>query len=206
MKRSGNAPPARVYTASPRPYPARLEDPWYDATHQVRRVKRAGRSNGRGSCVFVSEAVRGELVGLAETATGDWRVQFHARGTRPHRSKDAPVYAGVAWPVPRMSAARRCGNAAAMEISHRTEIPTADHHTVLTREEERRSVTSTKCYRCIRSDLLPMFPVAQAVGGGRVAGRIECRSVSPNASATEPEAVSDSSQGSCSPRAAVRLS
>jgi transposase InsO family protein len=28
----GQQPPARVYVASPRPYPDRLEDPWYDAT------------------------------------------------------------------------------------------------------------------------------------------------------------------------------
>jgi len=31
----GQQPPARVYVPSPRPYPARVEDPWYDATHQV---------------------------------------------------------------------------------------------------------------------------------------------------------------------------
>jgi transposase InsO family protein len=72
----GQCAPATVYTASPRPYPPRLEDPWYDATHEVRRVGRAGQIKWRGEYVFVSEAVRGELVGLAETATGDWRVQF----------------------------------------------------------------------------------------------------------------------------------
>ena len=63
------APATRVYGLAPRPIPARLEDPWYDATHQVRRVRASGPdSNGGASCVFVSEAVRGELVGLAETA------------------------------------------------------------------------------------------------------------------------------------------
>ena len=39
-------------------------------------VGRAGQIKWRGEYVFVSEAVRGELVGLAEMATGDWRVQF----------------------------------------------------------------------------------------------------------------------------------
>lgn len=34
-KALGQRPPADVYTASPHPYPARLEDPSYDATHQV---------------------------------------------------------------------------------------------------------------------------------------------------------------------------
>jgi transposase InsO family protein len=69
-------PPARCYVASPRPYPARLEDPWYDATHEVRRVRETGQIKWRGDLVFVSEAVRGELVGLAETAGGDWTVRF----------------------------------------------------------------------------------------------------------------------------------
>ena len=80
---------------------------------------RAGQIKWRGEYVFVSEAVRGELVGLAEMDTGGLARAVHARGARPHRSTDAPVYAGVAWPVPRMSAARRCGNAAAMEITER---------------------------------------------------------------------------------------
>jgi putative transposase len=70
-------PPARTYQVSPRPYPGgRLEDPWYDATYQVRRVSPNGQIKWRGDLVFVSEAVCGELVGLAETARGDWTVRF----------------------------------------------------------------------------------------------------------------------------------
>lgn len=72
----GQRPPVRLYTPSPRPYPARLEDPWYDATHQVRRVRDRGQIKWGGDFVFVSEAVCGELVGLAETEGGDWRVHF----------------------------------------------------------------------------------------------------------------------------------
>jgi transposase InsO family protein len=72
----GQRPPARVYLPSPRPYPARLEDPWYDATHQVRRVKRMGQIKWDGDYVFVSEAVRGEWVGIGETERGDWTVRF----------------------------------------------------------------------------------------------------------------------------------
>jgi putative transposase len=72
----GQRPPARVYVASPRPYPARLAEPWYDATHQVRRVKATGQIRWQGEFVFVSEAVRGESVGLAETERGDWTVRF----------------------------------------------------------------------------------------------------------------------------------
>ena len=72
----GQTPPARTYQGSPRPYPARLEDPWYDATCQVRRVTPKGQIKWLGDLVFVSEAVIGELVGVAETERGDWTVQF----------------------------------------------------------------------------------------------------------------------------------
>lgn len=72
----GQEPPARHYVPSHRPYPARLDDPWYDATHQVRRVKSNGQIHWGGALIFVSEAVRGELVGLAESESGDWVVRF----------------------------------------------------------------------------------------------------------------------------------
>lgn len=72
----GQQPPTRCYQPSPRPYPTRLEDPWYDATHQVRRVRSTGQIRWQGELVFVSEAVRGEVVGVAETERGDWTVRF----------------------------------------------------------------------------------------------------------------------------------
>lgn len=72
----GQQPPAHLYRPSPRPYPARLEDPWYDATHQVRRVRPTGQIKWQGELVFISEAVRREPVGLVETEHGDWIVRF----------------------------------------------------------------------------------------------------------------------------------
>lgn len=72
----GQTPPARHYVPSPRAYPARLEDPSYDATHQVRRVQTTGLIKWQGERIFVCEAVRGELVGLVETQRGDWLVRF----------------------------------------------------------------------------------------------------------------------------------
>jgi putative transposase len=72
----GQTPPARHYVPSPRPYPVRLEDPWYDATHQVRRVKDTGQITWQGERIFVCAAVQGELVGLVETDRGDWLVRF----------------------------------------------------------------------------------------------------------------------------------
>ena len=67
-----------MFVPSPRPYPARLEDPWYDATHQVPRVNANGQIKWQGELVFISEALRRELLGLTETERGDWRVHFMA--------------------------------------------------------------------------------------------------------------------------------
>jgi len=39
-------------------------------------VKETGQISWHGDLVFVSEAVRGQAVGLAETAHGDWTVRF----------------------------------------------------------------------------------------------------------------------------------
>jgi putative transposase len=72
----GQQPPARVYTPSPRPYPRHLAEPWYDATHQVRRVLTTGTIKWQGDQIFISDAVRGEPVGLRETESGDWTVHF----------------------------------------------------------------------------------------------------------------------------------
>lgn len=72
----GQRPPGHVYVASARSFPIALADPWYDATHQVRRVNPNGQIKWKGELVFVSEAVQRELVGLAETERGDWTVSF----------------------------------------------------------------------------------------------------------------------------------
>jgi Integrase core domain len=50
--------------------PARLEVPWYDADHEVRRVRWDGAIKWRGDEVFVGEALAGELISLAEHENG----------------------------------------------------------------------------------------------------------------------------------------
>jgi hypothetical protein len=42
--------------------PGRVEDPWYDADHQVRRLHSSGEIMWKGERVFISEALVGELV------------------------------------------------------------------------------------------------------------------------------------------------
>jgi transposase InsO family protein len=72
----GQRPPAELYASSARTFPDRIEDPWYDADHQVRRVRSTGEIMWKGSAVFVSEALVGELVGVAQLETGDHVVRF----------------------------------------------------------------------------------------------------------------------------------
>jgi putative transposase len=71
----GLQPPARLYTRSPRPYPERLEDPFYPADAVIRRVRSNGEIKWRGNLVFLSEALLGEAVGITETAVG-YEVHF----------------------------------------------------------------------------------------------------------------------------------
>ena len=72
----GQMPPTSRYRPSPRPYPNKVEAPWYDADHQVRQVRSNGEIRWRGEMIFLSEALIGEPVGLAETEAGDWLVRF----------------------------------------------------------------------------------------------------------------------------------
>ncbi len=66
----GQVPPARLWRRSARTMPERLEDPWYDADHQVRRVRTAGEIQWRGQLVYIGTAFVGQLVGLAEGDNG----------------------------------------------------------------------------------------------------------------------------------------
>jgi len=69
-------PPARIWRPSSRPMPARIDDPWYDAHHEVRRVHSSGEIRWRGESIFIGEALAGEVVGLAERDQGYHVVRF----------------------------------------------------------------------------------------------------------------------------------
>jgi transposase InsO family protein len=69
-------PPATHWQPPTRALPASLVDPWYDADHEVRRVRWDGMIKWRGEQVFVGEALAGELIGLAETESGRHIVRF----------------------------------------------------------------------------------------------------------------------------------
>jgi len=72
----GQVVPASLWQASPRRMPDRLEEPWYDADHEVRRVQASGDIRWRRGRVFVSEALEGELVGVTDRGDGSLLVRF----------------------------------------------------------------------------------------------------------------------------------
>jgi putative transposase len=74
----GQTVPAAHYSPSPRRYRKHLPDPWYDADHQVARVRSDGAMKWRGQLVYLSEALAGELVGIAEIDCDRWLVRFGA--------------------------------------------------------------------------------------------------------------------------------
>ena len=74
----GQIPPVRRYHPSPRPFPDKIAAPWYDPDHATRRVRPTGEIKWGGDLVFISEALAGETVGVAETEDGDWIVRFAA--------------------------------------------------------------------------------------------------------------------------------
>lgn len=72
-------PPATHWQRSHRPLPSKLDEPWYDADHEVRRVRPDGTIKWRGEHIFIGEALAGEPVGLAEHDRGGHVVRFCRR-------------------------------------------------------------------------------------------------------------------------------
>lgn len=72
----GQTPPARHYSPSLRPYPARLEDPVYPERYGLRRVRHNGEIKWQGELVFIGQALTGEVVGLLEEDDGNCQVYF----------------------------------------------------------------------------------------------------------------------------------
>lgn len=72
-------PPSRHWAASTRRLPAAIASVWYDADHEVRRVRQSGEIKWYQSPVFISEVLGGEDVGLREVETGGHLVRFCGR-------------------------------------------------------------------------------------------------------------------------------
>lgn len=90
-----NSPPAEHYAPSPRRWDGVLREPDYPEDHEVRRVRHSGEIKWRGKAIYLSQALSGEPVGLAETDGGAWALHYgpiplgiiEHRGTRLKRPK-----------------------------------------------------------------------------------------------------------------------
>jgi hypothetical protein len=75
----GQQAPAKLWQPSQKPIPDPADKPWYDADHEVRRVRATGEIKWQQSNVFISEALIGEPVGLIERDDGTQLVRFCTR-------------------------------------------------------------------------------------------------------------------------------
>jgi transposase InsO family protein len=71
-----NDTPAEHYAASPRCWDGVLREPDYAAGHEVRRVRPNGAIRRGGIEIYITQALAGEPVGLAERADGRWLVRY----------------------------------------------------------------------------------------------------------------------------------
>lgn len=72
-------PPAECWQTPVRTLPKTLDEPWYDADHEVRRVNPNGGIKWQAEEIFIGEALIGETVGLADLGDGHHVVRFFNR-------------------------------------------------------------------------------------------------------------------------------
>lgn len=72
----GQMLPGKLWRPSARRVPDRLEEPWYDADHEVRCVRTTGEIRWRGQNIFIGEALTGETVGIESLENGTSIVRF----------------------------------------------------------------------------------------------------------------------------------
>jgi transposase InsO family protein len=68
--------PASLYTSSARPYPDHIPDPVYPGHFELRRVTKIGVFIWKQRHIFLTQALRGETIGLEHIAPGLWSVFF----------------------------------------------------------------------------------------------------------------------------------
>lgn len=72
----GQETPAAHFAPAARSYSGRLNQPEYPVGHQVRRVRQNGEIKWGGTLIFLSQALAGEPVGIAEIDEGRFTVHF----------------------------------------------------------------------------------------------------------------------------------
>jgi putative transposase len=69
-------PPASHWHPSIRPYPYRIEEPWYDSDHLPIKIRSNGSICWGDDNPFVSSSLAGETVGIIRLENGDYMVRF----------------------------------------------------------------------------------------------------------------------------------
>jgi transposase InsO family protein len=93
----GQTPPARLYAPSPRPMPRKLPELVYSDQHQLRKVAPSGHIKWHGRQTFISEALRGEVVGILALSDEVSEVYFGplllgtVAATQPHAGLIRPA-------------------------------------------------------------------------------------------------------------------
>jgi transposase InsO family protein len=72
----GNDTPAAHYGASSRRFDGVLREPEYGSDRIVRRVRPNGEIRWKGKEIYISAALVGEPVGIAEKESGDWNIIY----------------------------------------------------------------------------------------------------------------------------------
>jgi transposase InsO family protein len=72
----GLRPPALFYQPSPREYPTRVSSPQYHSHVTVRKVRTNGQIKWKGHLVYLSEALKGEPIGLLQQSPRYWDIIY----------------------------------------------------------------------------------------------------------------------------------
>lgn len=81
--------PREVYTASPRPYPAKLSPIEYGTEVTVRKVRQNGEIKWKGHLIYVSDILAKEPIGMNQIDEFRWelRYRFHLLGVLDERTQ-----------------------------------------------------------------------------------------------------------------------
>ena len=69
--------PASLWVPSSRPFPNRLLPPEYPSHFELRRVSNAGEFKLGAQHRFISQAIKGDYIGLEEVADGVWNIVYY---------------------------------------------------------------------------------------------------------------------------------
>jgi transposase InsO family protein len=68
--------PATLFVPSARQYPDQIAEWAYPADHHARKVSAKGYIKWRDGTVYLTEALRGQTIAVAQSDDGDWRIRF----------------------------------------------------------------------------------------------------------------------------------